>query len=93
MSGGSMDYLYNRVEDANFVEYTPERRAFRQHLNLVAQALHDIEWVDSSDNAKGSENEAILKVLGKERVVEQLVSEAKSIRCQLEEYLISIGEA
>lgn len=60
MSGGSMDYICHRVEnDTPFHENTPERKAFRAHLALVAKALHDIEWVDSADYAPGDENEAI----------------------------------
>ncbi len=67
MSGGSMDYFYSRVEDvAGSIRLTtPLRRAFRSHLCLVAQALHDIEWVDSSDYGPGDEDAAIDKCLAK----------------------------
>ena len=64
MSGGSMNYLYSRLEYAEFTADTPERRAFAQHLKLVAKALHDIEWVDSGDFGPGDENEAIRACLG-----------------------------
>jgi hypothetical protein len=37
MSGGSMNYLYSRLEYAEFTADTPERRAFAQHLKLVAK--------------------------------------------------------
>lgn len=67
MSGGSMDYLYSRVVNAEFKRNTPEREAFAKHLAKVSEALHDIEWVDSSDYAKGDENAAILECLGDER--------------------------
>ena len=60
MSGGSMDYLYSKVlHCADFPLDTPERIAFAAHLKLVAQALHDIEWVDSGDYGPGDENDAI----------------------------------
>lgn len=61
MSGGSMNYLYSKVlHQSDFPCDTPEREAFAHHLKLVAQALHDIEWVDSSDyNMPGEENAAI----------------------------------
>lgn len=59
MSGGSMDYLYQRVRDASFGRHTPERVAFAAHLELVAKALHDIEWVDSCDYGPGDESAAI----------------------------------
>ena len=60
MSGGSMNYLYSRIEmDATFEQNTPLRRAFAKHLELVCKALHDIEWVDSADYGPGDENAAI----------------------------------
>ena len=62
MSGGSMNYLYTRVQDvADLLSASSDlhRRAFGQHLNLVAKALHDIEWVDSADCGPGDEIDAI----------------------------------
>ncbi len=65
MSGGSMNYLYSKLEyEATFVADSPERRAFARHLKLVATALHDIEWVDSGDYGPGDENAAIRACLG-----------------------------
>ena len=55
-----MGYLYCRVLDAEFIADTPERRAFKRHLEQVAEALKAIEWVDSGDWGPGDENEAIL---------------------------------
>ena len=66
MSGGSMDYLCYQVEDANFDEYTPLRKAFRQHLGLVAEALRAVEWVDSGDWGPGDEDAAIRAVISRE---------------------------
>ena len=62
MSGGSMDHLHLKVKNAQFRLNTWERRAFKKHLDLVAQALKDIEWNDSGD---GSDNEveSIMKCL------------------------------
>lgn len=60
MSGGSMNYIYSRIEvDVSFEKNTPERKAFDEHLKLIINALHDIEWVDSGDYAKGDETAAI----------------------------------
>lgn len=64
MSGGSMQYLYQRVRDTEFALDTPLRRAFARHLRLVAEALHDIEWVDSGDTSPGDEDRAIRACLG-----------------------------
>ena len=70
MSGGSMDCLYAKVEWAEFIDNTPERVAFRKHLNLVAKALKDIEWVDSGDLIRGDDSEAIMACITKAEVLE-----------------------
>lgn len=51
MSGGSMDRLYLKIEDAEFKPEndTPLRTAFRVHLAKVAATLKAIEWNDSGD--------------------------------------------
>ncbi len=88
MSGGSMDYLYSRVRDATFRRDTPERQAFAKHLELVAKALHDIEWVDSCDYSPGMETEAIRACLGEGAVLEAAIEQAhqsmKELRAELE---------
>lgn len=63
MSGGSMNYLYSHIQDAEFDLTTPERIAFKKHLELVSKACKAIEWVDSEDNSEGSETEVILKCI------------------------------
>ena len=89
MSGGSMNYLYSKLDyDATFSTDTPERRAFRKHLARVAKALHDIEWVDSGDYGPGDENEAIRACLGDSRVMEAAIEAAeetvKMLRAEIE---------
>lgn len=59
MSGGSMDYLYQKVLDAEFAADTPLRKAFRDHLAYVAAALKAIEWHDSGDSGPEQEEVAI----------------------------------
>ena len=68
MSGGSHDYAYCRVQDfASEIRggtRNPNlRQAFADHLELVAKAMHDIEWVDSGDYGNKDEVEAIRAVL------------------------------
>lgn len=71
MSGGSMNYLYSKIlNDSEFPLDTPERIAFAAHLKLVAQALHDIEWVDSGDYGPGDENKAIRAAIGQQVTAE-----------------------
>lgn len=68
MSGGSMDYLYYKVEevahDLQNKNRTPLQRAFGEHLEKVAEALHDVEWVWSGDYGTGDDEDAIKAVLG-----------------------------
>ena len=92
MSGGSMNYVYMKVDDAAqaFSLSTPLRRAFSEHLSLVAKALHDIEWVDSCDYGKGDEEAAIRKVFahaGSTPELAVLIAEAKAARDALSDIL------
>lgn len=72
MSGGSLDYAFQRVEEvaSNISSRAtkPLHRAFSAHLLLVAEALHDLEWVWSSDMSNGDEDESIRRVV--DRVAE-----------------------
>jgi hypothetical protein len=78
MSGGSMNYLYSKLEyEATFRLDTPERKAFAKHLQLVAKALHDIEWVDSGDYGPGDETAAIAACLSKSAVLEETIANAR----------------
>ena len=79
MSGGSMDYLYQKLQYASFRETTPERQAFKKHLQLVAKAMHDIEWVDSGDYGPGDDSESIRKCLNETDVLEATIETAKVV--------------
>ncbi len=83
MSGGSMGYLCYRVEEARFVESTPERKAFRAHLIKVAAALKAIEWVDSGDTAEGDEHDAIMACITPTDVLEDAIKEAEDVLAAL----------
>ena len=73
-----MNYLYSKIEyEANFLANTPERKAFARHLVKVAKALHDIEWVDSSDYGPGDENEAIRACLAPGMALEAAIETAQ----------------
>lgn len=67
MSGGSWEYVYWKVEEVAERlqrEECPYRRTLGDRLKRYAQALHDIEWVDSGDLGKGGELAAIKTALG-----------------------------
>lgn len=90
MSGGSWEYLYHRIEEASgrlIESRDPLRQAFGRHLFLVAQALHDIEWVDSCDYGTGDEMPAIEAVLGpptKALVIAEVIEDAKCVMARLQ---------
>lgn len=94
MSGGSWNYLCFKVEDAArdlIRSKCPKRRAFGLHLKLVAEALHDIEWVDSADKSQGDEFEAIMKCIGKSDVLDFVLQDAKQIYQELGQLLNDIA--
>lgn len=64
-----MEYFYCKLNDVSFRTDTPERKAFYAHIQKVAEALHDIEWVDSGDYGPGDENKAILACIGHEEIL------------------------
>lgn len=61
MSGGSYDYICHKISGIELSNRTtdPRRAAFQKLLRLVGKAMHDIEWVDSSDYGPGDEYAAI----------------------------------
>jgi hypothetical protein len=63
MSGGSYSYFCFSISDfaseIRDTETNPKRAAFVKLLELVSEAAHDIEWVDSGDYGKGDENKAL----------------------------------
>lgn len=90
MSGGSWDYLYNKVEDAadRLDGSTCEhRRAFGKLVAKVADALHAIEWVDSCDYAPNDEIEPIKKALGENAetlILAEVIKEAEDVKLRLD---------
>ena len=89
MSGGSWDYVYGKVKDsADRLRHSPDaiRRAFGDHLILCAKALHDIEWVDSSDMSDGDERPAIEAVLGVQARVLELEQLQRAIEVLIAQY-------
>lgn len=91
MSGGSYDYAYRDMDsfirDLDRRANTPLRKAFVKHLAKVANAMHDIEWVDSGDYSEGDEDKSIAVCLGddwKGAVYEQVLEELTKLKEQVE---------
>lgn len=64
MSGGCYDYFSLRIDE--FIDRlendTKQRKSFKKLLQLISEAVHAIEWVDSGDYSPGDENKALDKV-------------------------------
>lgn len=91
MSGGSMDYLYQKIGEASFRLNTAERKAFAAHLKKVAVALHCIEWNDSLDGEDG-EREKIMACLSAGAPLAALLADARLIGDELSREMIAAGE-
>lgn len=67
MSGGSLDYIYSKLEYATDQICIKSRdyrhEAFVNHLRKVSKALKDLEWVLSGDMSPGDEFGSIEAVL------------------------------
>lgn len=91
MSGGSLDYVYSRVQDAASTilsrAESPTHRAFAAHLFKVAKALRAMEWMLSCDTSPGSETAAIRAVLSDGAELEAATEIAKKALAELQSAL------
>lgn len=91
MSGGSLDYIYSRVEDAAWTVAKSQDQlhlAFAKHLFAVAEALRDTEWVLSGDSGPGDDHKAILRVITPQAVLTSLIDNAEKMQAQLQEWIV-----
>lgn len=90
MSGGSWEYFYcklDEVADRLLCDRDMKRKAFGKLMKNCAEAMHDIEWVDSADCSPGDEMKAIDKCLKfdaranmKELIAEEIESLERLVR-------------
>ena len=99
MSGGSLDYAYQKVNELAVLlkqkHFTPLQRAFGEHLTKVSQALHDIEFVLSGDYKDGADEKAIKEVLGPEsnnKALEILMHDVKQVIAEVEKLIEKPGK-
>lgn len=94
MSGGSWDYVYHRfqeVGDQLVQEKCPKRKALGLLVQKLAEAMHDIEWVDSHDKGAGAEMESINAALNfnaRQAVLKCAIEESILARDRLEEAIL-----
>jgi hypothetical protein len=102
MSGGALNYVYTTVENAagdilsrlHYLGDTERRaryRAFAKHLDLIATALHDIEWVMSSDYGEDGADDAIAAVISEKRVLSMLLDDARELTGLIKRLNAAIG--
>lgn len=95
MSGGSWDYVSekfldvgNRLESsAPHVSCYLLRRALGKQVQLIASALHAIEWVDSCDWSDGDERAALEKCFkepGQQVEARELLVEIERLKVEVE---------
>jgi hypothetical protein len=90
MSGGCYDYLFSRVRDVAHKLQTQKdarRQAFGNHLIRVADALHQVEWIDSDDMTPGDEMEAIMDCI---RPQIEFLAEAKEVCSILNAFILEV---
>ena len=91
MSGGSLDYVCYKLDDAIEVierrATTVLQKAFAAHLKDVSKSLHDLEWVFSGDYSDGDDVEALRKVVNKEMELEAATNDARIALKQLQDVL------
>ena len=102
MSGGALDYVYSKVEDAaeeihtySMTQKKPLFEAFSSHLVLVAEALQHCEWVMSNDYGEDGADDAIEKALGdaKARELESVVEQLNRLLGKAQEIIGKAGKA
>lgn len=91
MSGGSYDYLYYKMSDAGRIlsQYNqPDyRRAFGALMIKCADAMHDIEWVDSDDKSEGDDKDAIMRCVSPQDILNCSVERAEKLLEEIKEFI------
>ena len=85
MSGGSMNYFYQNLEDAadRFRTDTLKRRALRKHLLQLAKLMKAVEWNDSGDG--DDEEDALMEtIISPALLLDKAIEEAKEARRDLQ---------
>ena len=96
MSGGAYNYAYVNVREMGeelIHSGGDERVAFGRLMLKVAEAMHDIEWVDSGDYSHGDESEAIKVALGESASQLILDESIESAKNAIEKLTEAIAEA
>jgi hypothetical protein len=91
MSGGALNYVYSLVstaaDDIRHRSRRPDHLAFADHLDLISKALHDVEWVLSSDYGDEGDLESLAAVLTPEQRLSSALELAKAAHTDLGEVI------
>lgn len=77
MSGGAYRYV-DDFAAAMKQSGTPLRQAFGAHLELIATAMHDIEWVDARGYRTGEEEASIRACMPEDIEFRQAIADAEA---------------
>jgi len=100
MSGGSLDYVQHRIDEAaqTILRRSGGRsdgvllRAFSKFLLEVGQACRDIEWDFSGDSSLSTEQiDRIKRLMGPTGIIEQALQEAKEAHHNLGVVIRDLG--
>lgn len=96
MSGGSFNYLFRDIQEAadilSDVSEPAYRRAFSEHLRKVAEAMQDVEWVDSGDMSPGADEKSIMECITPQDVLCASVERAVEVKNELEKLIGKCGK-
>lgn len=88
MSGGSYDYLCYKMQEAARTlirkDQVAYRKAFGNLMMRCANAMHDIEWVDSSDMGQGDDEKSIMECIKFSDVLGVTVEESEIVAHELD---------
>ncbi len=88
MSGGSYDYLGDKMEHAARKLLSKDqcayRRAFGDLMRRCALAMRDVEWVDSDDYGIGDDEESIMECIRFSDILAISAEEAERCRDELD---------
>jgi hypothetical protein len=87
MSGGSLNYVYEKVDyaaDALLSQTNEHFRALGKFMKKLAPVLHDVEWAISCDYSDDRAEESIKTIISPEFELAHALEEAKATLALLE---------
>lgn len=85
MSGGSLDYFYDKVDEirgriqdrAGDYKRKAMILAFAAHMDKVSKALHDLEWTFSGDYKEDQFEKSVMACISKSDILDTATAQAE----------------